>query len=66
MIYATNNQVCPLTPLAEELGARRGSVTDIFLPNWLSQRIPVVFGSILVVGVVLNLRSWLAERSVRT
>lgn len=32
-VYATNNQVCPLSPLAESLGAPRGSVTDIFLPD---------------------------------
>jgi hypothetical protein len=32
-LYVSNNQVCPLTPLAEELGAERGSVADIFLPD---------------------------------
>jgi hypothetical protein len=35
-VYASNNQVCPLTPLAEKLGAERGSVADIFLPDWRS------------------------------
>jgi hypothetical protein len=59
-IFASNNQVCPLTPLAEELGARSGTVTDIFLPDWLSRRIPVLAGSVLVAGLVLNLRTWLA------
>jgi hypothetical protein len=53
-IYASNNQVCPLTPLAEELGARRGSVTDIFLPDWLSARIPVIGGSAMMLGLALN------------
>jgi hypothetical protein len=57
-VFISNNQVCPLTPLAEELGAASGSVTDIFLPDWLSRRIPLVSGSVLVVGVVLNLRAW--------
>ena len=33
LVYASNNRVCPLTPLAEELGAASGSVTDIFLPE---------------------------------
>jgi len=33
-IFVSNNQVCPLTPLAEQLGAERGSVADIFLPDW--------------------------------
>ena len=57
-VYASNNQVCPLTPLVEEIGAESGSVTDIFLPDWLSRRIPPIFGTILLVGLVLNARSW--------
>jgi glutathione S-transferase len=57
-LYVSNNQVCPLTPLAEELGAERGSVADIFLPDWFSRRIPVVGGSMLVLGLVLNLWAW--------
>ncbi|MBI2777963.1 MAG: hypothetical protein HYX57_11985 [Chloroflexi bacterium] len=61
-VYASNNQVCPLTPLAEQLGARDGSVTDIFLPDRVSRRIPVVGGSALIVGVALNLVAWLRRR----
>lgn len=56
-IYASNNGVCPLTPLAEELGASSGTVTDIFLPDWFSRRIPLFSGTLLVVGLVLNLRA---------
>ena len=56
-VYVSNNQVCPLTPLAEELGAERGSVADIFLPDWFSRRIPLFGGSALIVGLVLNLRA---------
>ena len=56
-IYASNNQVCPLTPLAEELGATRGSVVDIYLPDWLSKRTPILGGSTLLVGIALNLRA---------
>lgn len=61
-VYASNNQVCPLTPLVEELGAEKGTVTDIFLPEWLSRRIPPIFGSILLVGLVLNGRAVLRRR----
>jgi hypothetical protein len=61
-IYASNNQVCPLAPLAKDLGARRGSVTDIFLPESLSRRIPVLSGLVLLIGMVLNLRTWLGGR----
>jgi len=56
-VYLSNNQVCPLTPLAEELGAERGSVADIFLPDWLSRRIPLFGGAALVIGLILNLRT---------
>jgi hypothetical protein len=64
VVYASNNQVCPLSPLAEELGAESGSVTDIYLPGWLSERIPVIFGTILAIGLTLDVRAWLAGRRV--
>ena len=32
-VFVANAGVCPLTPLAERLGASRGSVSDIFLPG---------------------------------
>jgi hypothetical protein len=60
-VYASNNQVCPLTPLAEELGARDGSVTDIVLPERISRRIPLVGGSALVIGLGMNLRALLRK-----
>ncbi len=56
-LYLSNNQVCPLTPLAEELGAERGSVVDIFLPEWAARRIPPVAGSAAILALVLNLRA---------
>jgi hypothetical protein len=61
-VYASNNQVCPLTPLAEELGAEDGSVTDIFLPQSVSSRIPLVGGSAVVLGLALNLWALLRRR----
>lgn len=60
-VFVSNNQVCPLTPLAEELGAERGSVADIFLPDWFARRIPLLGGSALALGLVLNLRAWLGR-----
>lgn len=60
-VYLSNNQVCPLTPLAEELGAASGSVVDIFLPDAVARRIPLVSSSALIGGIVLNLRA-LARR----
>lgn len=61
-IYLSNNQVCPLTPLAEEFGAQRGSVVDMFLPDAVARRIPLVAGSAASLALVLNLRSWAARR----
>ena len=55
--YVSNNQVCPLTPLAEEVGAERGSVVDLFLPAWVASRIPAVAGSVAVLALALNLRA---------
>ncbi len=62
-VYVSNNQVCPFTPLAEDLGAEHGAVADLFLPEWASRRIPVVSSSAVVVGIVLNLRAVLTRRS---
>src|ERR1700674_581216 len=61
-VYASNNQVCPLTPLAEDLGAKRASVADIYLPDWFSSRVPLFGSSALLVGIFLRLRTWRARR----
>ena len=53
-VYVSNNRVCPLTPLAEELGAERGTVVDLFLPVWAARAIPAVASSALVLGIVMN------------
>jgi len=60
-LYLSNNRVCPLTPLAEQFGAERGSVVDMFLPATLARRIPLVAGSAAVLSLVLNVRA-LARR----
>jgi hypothetical protein len=59
VLYASNNQVCPLTPLAEEFGAERGSVVDLFLPAAAARQIPLVAGSAAVLALILNLRALL-------
>ena len=61
-IYVSNNQVCPLTPLAEELGAESGSVVDIFLPDAVARRIPLVSGTALLAGAALNIRALVGRR----
>lgn len=60
-VFVCNRGTCPLTPLAERLGARRGSVLDIFLPHWFARHLPEISGPVAAVGLVLNLRA-LARR----
>lgn len=61
--YLSNNQVCPLTPLAQEFGADRGSVVDLFLPAGVARQIPLVAGSSAALALGLNLRALLRRTS---
>jgi CBS domain containing-hemolysin-like protein len=47
--------ICPLTLLAEQQGAARGSVADIFLPTWLADRIFPICGTTYAVAVLVIL-----------
>ena len=42
---------CPLTGLAEELGAADGRVSDIFLPAWIARRIPSICMALVGFGL---------------
>ncbi|MDZ7683566.1 MAG: hypothetical protein U5J63_18105 [Fodinibius sp.] len=54
-----NNWRCPLTDLAESHGAEVGSVADLFLPHWLSERLFFVFGVLFLLTCLLLLcRLW--------
>lgn len=46
---------CPLTILAERQGAVRGSVTDLFLPKWLADRVFPICGTMFVAALALLL-----------
>lgn len=52
LVFAGNRFRCPLTGLAENLGAESGQVTDIFLPRWLADRIPWIFTPPLIAGIL--------------
>jgi hypothetical protein len=41
-VFLGNGARCPLTSVAEEMGAEHGSVTDIFLPRWFAKSLPVL------------------------
>ena len=56
-IYAGNGFRCPLTGLAEDLGAESGSVTDIFLPDWLARNIANIYAPMYFVALGLHARN---------
>jgi hypothetical protein len=45
--------ICPLTILAERLGATRGSVADIFLPKWFADRIFPICGTTYLIACII-------------
>ena len=52
-VLVMSGWTCPLTLLAERLGAERGSVTDIFLPKWFADRIFPICGTTYMVALLL-------------
>jgi hypothetical protein len=60
LIFMGNGWRCPLTNYAEALGAKNGSVADIFLPLWFAKRLPwissVVFGLASLIVLLRLLR----------
>jgi hypothetical protein len=61
-VFAANGFVCPMTPLAERYGAKRGSVSDIFLPDVISENLTWSGSAILALGIVLNARAFWQRR----
>ena len=56
VVFVVNGGTCPLTPLAERHGAKRGEVSDIFLPDAVARTIPIWATSAVAVAVALHLR----------
>ena len=65
-VYAGNGFRCPLTGLAEDLGAEHGQVTDIFLPKWLADNIANIYAPLYVFALLLHSRSLLQRRRLRS
>jgi hypothetical protein len=55
IILIISGWTCPLTLLAERLGAERGSVSDIFLPKWFADRIFPICGTTFGVAIAILL-----------
>lgn len=53
-VFLANGASCPLTEVAESLGAESGSVTDIYLPRWLAKSLPVIHVPLLGLIVYLH------------
>jgi hypothetical protein len=64
-VFVANSGVCPLTPLAERLGARRGSVSDIFLPDAIARTIPIWSSALVGLGIALHVRHLARQRRLR-
>jgi hypothetical protein len=64
-IYFGNGRRCPLTGVAEALGAAHGSVTDIYLPRWIAAHIFTYNAPLVVVAALLHTRVFLARRAAR-
>ncbi len=63
-VYAANGFVCPLTPLAERLGAERGAVSDIFLPDPIARNLAPIATPILIAGLVLDVAAIRRRRRI--
>jgi hypothetical protein len=57
LIYVTSGWRCPLTGIAERLGADDGSVADIYLPGWVASHLPPVTIPLVAAAVVLHARN---------
>ena len=59
VVYFDNRMRCPLTDLAEQLGADRGAVTDMFMPRVLADRTFEIFTPLYLAGCALMVYRWL-------
>ena len=57
LVFAANGFQCPLTQVAERVGAKRGSVTDIYLPDWFARNLPAIHVPLIVLAGYLHARN---------
>ncbi|MDR6417684.1 hypothetical protein [Pseudarthrobacter sulfonivorans] len=62
LVFAGNGFHCPLTAVARNLGDSTGSVTDIYLPQWIARNLPAIHVPLIIVAVVLHSRNLSARR----
>jgi hypothetical protein len=52
VVVLLNQCRCPLTLLAEKYGAEKGTITDIFFPDFIARHIFRVSFPVLVIGLI--------------
>ena len=57
LVYTADGFRGPLTGVAEHLGAQRGSVTDLYLPQWLARNLPAIHAPLIVFATFLHGRN---------
>ena len=57
LVFAANDFHCPLTEIAEHLGAEDGAVTDIYLPGWFARNPPAIHVPLIVLAAYLHGRN---------
>lgn len=62
MIFLANGARCPLTGVAESLGAEKGSVTDIYLPRRFAHNLPAIHVPLVAAAVLLHARNLAAVK----
>jgi uncharacterized protein YndB with AHSA1/START domain len=62
LIFAANGFRCPMTQVAERVGAERGSVTDIYLPRWFARNLPAIHVPLILLAGYLHGRNLRGRR----
>lgn len=57
LVFAANRFRCPLTQVAERVGAERGSVTDIYLPSWFAHNLLAIHVPLIMLAGYLHGRN---------
>jgi hypothetical protein len=57
LVFVGNGLRCPLTQLAERVGAEQASVTDIYLPYWFARNLPAIHVPLIVLAALLHARN---------
>ena len=57
LVFVASGFRCPLTRLAERLGAENSGVTDIWLPGWFAHNLPAIHVPLIALALILHGRN---------